>query len=992
MTPRRTPELKKAFRILLAAFVLLTAERAAAQYYSWGADPASLRWRTLRTDDVQIIYPDTVEDIARRTLFCIDRVRPYIGYGFRYPALRLPFVMHPENFRSNGLVMWLPKRVEFLTSPAVESYSMPWYKQLVAHEYRHAVQYNNLNRGVIRVLSWVLGQQGSTIGLLFLPTWLIEGDAVMSETEMSSFGRGLQPSFTIDYRAIGDIATRRRNIDKWFCGSYRDNVPDHYRIGYQIASYSYDRYGPSLWSDVAHYAVRNPYVLFATHVGLKKYAGTTVRELFNDTFTELNRYWAALPDTPDSATRLTSAPGNYTTYSHPTCLTDGRILALKEDYDRTTRFVEVDPASGGERRLRFTGAVSTRPAAAGGRVWWTEYRRSLLFEQRVDSRLCHMEIDGGRPRTVRGPKNALYPTPTADSIAWIEYTPDGRYHIAAADRDASEGSIRRTALPRMKEIHSLAWDDLTRRHYAIVTDDDGMWIGRIEPSGELSPVTPAAYVTLSSLRAEGGKLYYGSIASGKDETYVLDLADTARQCRISTSRYGSFQPAPAAGGGSAVLTVYDRTGYHLAMQRTDSLHDAPFTHLPANLVNPPRRRWNTINLDTVRCTAADSAASYAGHPSKRRRQIAHLFNVHSWMPVAFNPFEAVEEHNVSLNVGATVMSQNLLSNAEGYASYGYNRAEGSLVKAGFRYYGLGVNLSFEGTYGGKQIFYALQAVDKDGITQYQSKPHPDTYYSFSLGAALPMLFDRGYHTRVVTLSAAWNYSNGMVANVGRLRYDPITHSITNLQHIGFSKGLHKISVGAGFSDQVRLAHRDFLPRWGYSIYANYAFNPTNSTFSDLVSVYARIYVPGAARHHSLSLASEFQTSVRGLRNQSGRSWLGYKSSRLIPHGYTSSDIAADDYVAASATYRFPLCYPEGGIPSVLYISRIRLGLGVDYAQFGVQQGFRRGVRRLWSYGGEATFDVNFFRMPQSGTVSITLSLYKPNGRPLSFQAGVGMPF
>ena len=108
--------------------------------------------------------------------------------------------------------MWLPKRVEFLTSPAIDSYSMPWYKQLVAHEYRHAVQYNNLNRGVIKGLSYVLGQQGSTVGLLLLPIWLIEGDAVQMETQMSSFGRALQPSFTMEYRALGDAVRSRRPI------------------------------------------------------------------------------------------------------------------------------------------------------------------------------------------------------------------------------------------------------------------------------------------------------------------------------------------------------------------------------------------------------------------------------------------------------------------------------------------------------------------------------------------------------------------------------------------------------------------------------------------------------------------------------------------------------------------------------------------------------------------------------------------------------------
>ena len=145
-------------RRLLFLFAVLgavcSAGRAAAQYYTWGSD-APMKWSTIRTPDVRMIYPDTVSAVARRTLFYIRTVQPDISYGFRHGPMRIPFVMHPENFQSNGLVMYLPKRVEFLTSPAIEGYSMPWYKQLVAHEYRHAVQYNNLNRGVIRALSYV---------------------------------------------------------------------------------------------------------------------------------------------------------------------------------------------------------------------------------------------------------------------------------------------------------------------------------------------------------------------------------------------------------------------------------------------------------------------------------------------------------------------------------------------------------------------------------------------------------------------------------------------------------------------------------------------------------------------------------------------------------------------------------------------------------------------------------------------------------------------
>ena len=357
-------------QLLLLALLcaLCGAERAAAQYYTWGSDPPQ-KWSAIRTPDVRMIYPDTVAGIARRTLFYIRSVRPDIGYGFRHGPMRIPFVMHPENFQSNGLVMYLPKRVEFLTSPAVDSYSMPWYKQLVAHEYRHAVQYNNLDRGVIRALSYVLGQQGSTIGLLCMPIWAMEGDAVMSETMHSSFGRGLQPSFSMAYRAMGSVGRDRRNIDRWFCGSYRDYIPDHYELGYQICSYAWERYGENIWDKVAWYGSRNPYVLATTRVALGKFYKTNVIKLFRETFDELERYWDSLPETGDSAVPLTALPEkNHTTYQWPLPLGDTAVVALKTDLDRVSRFVVIDRRTGGERTVCHTGLVSTRPsmAASGG--------------------------------------------------------------------------------------------------------------------------------------------------------------------------------------------------------------------------------------------------------------------------------------------------------------------------------------------------------------------------------------------------------------------------------------------------------------------------------------------------------------------------------------------------------------------------------------------------------------------------------------------------
>ncbi len=972
--------------LLLLTALLFGVRRAEAQYYTWGSDPP-LKWSTIRTPDVRMIYPDTVSALARRTLFYIRAVQPDIAYGFRHGPMRIPFVMHPENFESNGLVMYLPKRVEFLTSPAIDSYSMPWYKQLVAHEYRHAVQYNNLDRGVIRVLSCLLGQQGSTIGLLCMPIWAMEGDAVMSETMMSSFGRGLQPSFSMAYRAMGSVGREHRNIDRWFCGSYRDYIPDHYELGYQICSYAWERYGENIWDRVAWFGSRNPYMLATTRIALEKYYDTNVSRLFRETFDELERFWDSLPKQPDSARPLVGLPErNYTEYQWPLALGDTAVLAVKTDLDRVSRFVTVDRRTGEERRVASTGLISTRPTLSDGRVWWTEYRRSALFEQRVNSQLCYMDLADGRPRTVGRARRMLYATATPESLGWVEYNPDGRYTVVVR---WNEGGEQRFAAPDRTELHGLAWDNLTRAWYVLVTDDSGMWIGRIDVEG-LHAVTRGAYITLSDLRARDGMLYYGSIASGLDEAHCYDLA-VGREYRLTTSTYGSFDPAPA--DDRLLVTTYDRLGYRLAEQPLDSLKIPVVpSRLPENRVNPARRRWEVVNLDTVRFSRTDSLIQSADFRSKRYRKVPNLVNVHSWMPLAFNPFSLVEEQSLDLNAGITFMSQNLLSNTEAYASYGWNRYEGSLFNLGVRYYGLGIRFDIDASYGGNQLFYSLgQYNSQTGKYEYQSRPAPDKYYSVGVTTSLPFYFQRGYHTLQLSVSASWNYSNGMVADLGKIEWGT-GGGITNIQHIGFRKGLHQIAFGLGYSDQVRMAHRDIAPRWGYTLSSGYAFNPSNRNFSDLISFYGQAYLPGVALHHSLSVAATYQTSVGGYRFPGGYAPLSYKSTRLIPRGFTSADIVSNNYTALEANYQLPVWYPEGGIGSVIYFKRIRLNVGGDYARFRTPDSGGLIWREIGSVGGDVVFDFNLFRQPASATSTFTLSCYHPSSGGVWIGGSLGLPF
>ena len=192
----------------------------------------------------------------------------------------------------------------------------------------------------------------------------------------------------------------------------------------------------------------------------------------------------------------------------------------------------------------------------------------------------------------------------------------------------------------------------------------------------------------------------------------------------------------------------------------------------------------------------------------------------------------------------------------------------------------------------------------------------------------------------------------------------------------------------------------YLVKPGEVISVNYALNPDNRNFAHLISIYGKAYFPGIAKHHSLSVAAVYQTSIKGFDRIDALSNLAFHSGRLIPRGFYASEIENRDYVATSINYALPVWYPDLGC-SFIQFKRIRLNLGFDYASFNNKYAYATtsgkvltAVERchLLSYGGDISFDFNLFRMPDAATTSLTISIYQPHGKTKPFiKVGLGLP-
>ncbi len=908
-----------------------------AQYYDWGQDPASVKWRTVKTRDFKYIFPHTYEKNAARVMQYLDTVRPQIAYGFTHgPLQRIPLVIHSQNFSPNGIMMLAPKRMELIVTPDADAFAFPHLKQLAVHEYRHVVQYNNLNKGMIRVLGWLLGQQGWLVGAGFMPMWAMEGDAVLAETQMSTFGRGLQPSFSIEYRAMAaEGAWDGYRADKFFSGSYKDYMPDHYKLGYQMLAWADDHYGENVLDKTSRFSSRNPYMIFPFSIGLKKYYGRNTQTLMKDAFAAVSDYWRSLPQEENTAQIVETPRTSYTTYSSPRSLPGGGIVALKTDLDRPSRLVLVDVETGEERILCSTGVVNSPLSIGGTTVWWTEYRQSTFWEQRVHSQLCSYDLATGRLKTHREHRNVLFPVAMHDGLAMVEYDPSGVFTIV-------RGTERHT-LPETVSVHGLAYEKGSGRLYFIGLSDGGMWIGSVGEAG-VTQVTQPSYTSISNLTAGGGALWFNSIASGKDEAHMYDLA-AGKEHRVTTSRYGSFAPSPAQDG--VVLTTYTTDGYLLARQSfdRDTLPAVPWTKVPRNVVNPERRRWPVMNMDEV--TVGDETPQ----PSKKYRKGLNLFNFHSWAPAYFEPDRLMSDGEFDINAGVTLMSQNNLNSAYTQLSYGWTGSN-NLLHGKFNYSGWAPKFELEAQW--------------SDMNQYVERPPEgfelpgklSDYLELTGRVYLPLLLSSGARSRMLLPSVAYQYTNTKLFDLDKRKY---------------KTGVHEMIFGLQFSENTRMAHRDFLPRFGYAVGVNLTTDPANSEFANLWAASGRVYLPGLAPHHSITLRGAYQYSQDGPRYQ-------YRLRELFPRGAEWNAVALRRYAAASFDYQFPVWYPDGGINSLLYFRRVRLNPGVDYARFKnnwAPDGGREW-HNLWSYGGDIIFDIVPLRLPANTSMTLTISIRKPS--------------
>ncbi|MFC2090676.1 hypothetical protein ACFLT1_07835, partial [Bacteroidota bacterium] len=822
--------------------------------------------------------------------------------------------------------------------------------QLALHEGRHAFQVSKLNQGLSRGLSYVLGEQaiGAITGLL--PMWYLEGDAVDAETRFSYFGRGRQPSFEMEMRAILLEREKGYSFAKSVLGSYKDKVPNHYQTGYLLVKYGREKYGNDFWTDMEDLTAKRPFLLNPGYFNMRKYGISSKKAYYKEAMATYKSLWS--PETIDSSysslKQWNRNAKNYTSYHFPQWVNDSLIVALKKGLDQIPEFVLVDD-SGKEKRIFRPGFMNSgRFSYAEGKLVWDEWIPDIRWSNRNYSVIKIYDLATGE---LHSPLNKTrYYSPSfsksGQNIALIEQSTDHTFSLVIIDL---EGKVLiKVRHPGNYYLQHPGWMEQDSAIMLTLVKEDGEYLYSYSlDSGKWEELFHAGKADISYPVESAGAIYFGSTHTGTDNIFRYSLASKQLQ-QVTSAEFGAFEPSLSSSSDQLTYADYHGSGY-----RAVSLNLAEVTESTSGTTNSLHGS-NILastpeEVEIIENSGNIEKGKYTPRPY---RKLLHSLNIHSWAPYYFdymNPESALHPDDLPVQLGFSVLSQNLLSTVIGMAGYEYRNST-HYLHSGVRLKGRYPVVDISLQYGGEPLIDKINNTDEITLDPNRMVFLAHTYIPFRLNT--------GKYISIFQPFFGYRYTSDILPNSSRSAY---------------VSGIHYMHYRLYYSSYLRMGLRDIFPRLGISVYTGFRNAPFNGyNFGNLKYGGAYIYLPGILKHQSLRI--HLATQTQEIKNYF------ISNSISMPRGIHG--IRGLNLNLLSADYTFPILYPDLDIDPFLYVKRIRAALWSDmligrdvYIENPDPQ---LTDKNFLSLGGDLLFDVHMLRFYFPFSIGVRISYLPEN--------------
>lgn len=953
--------------IILLLVSSMTVASAVAQYYDTGQDPASLRWRQIRTPHFRVIYPEDFADGAAEYSRLLEESYSRLSHLYPDVKVSVPVIIHSHSMLSNGYVSWAPRRMELYPLPGQDNLPMSPARQLAVHETAHVLQLGSLNRrGAGRAVRYLLGEQAVGLSAVEIPMWAFEGDAVYAETVTGVSGRGRSNAFLQEARALATGPGGIYGYDKMLAGSYRHFTPDYYVFGYLMMNHLRNT-DSSAWISAVR-KVSSGYPFNPVNRVLRQETGLTKKRLYDSAFAALERRWREADKhgfTTYPALNVT-ARRDHVNHHIPHRTGDGSIISLKRSLSAPSKFVITDKNGGQEHVLNTTGYIYPYIFSySDSTLVWSELHRDIRWDNRDYSVIKKMSLAGGGIKQLTWRSRYVAPdlSPDGRTIVAVSTTPELRCSLVFLD--ASTGEVLMDLLPPEKLfMQRPAWSSDGSAVTVVTLNDRGEGIRTYRPTGKRWTVNMAEGPT-DIIQAEiyNDTLFYLAQGDGSDNIYRI--TDDTVVTRVTRSRYGIS--GFSISDGEILFSDCTADGFVIAAEKSSADAGEPSGSMYGVIPDPApfpaagsgEPAWSGSGATTgEKASAGYSSSGLQGAipaaaltdprdmteepelqipASEPYSKLAHLFNFHSWFPF-YGDIDLIRTDPTSIRPGVTLMSQNHLSTLITTVGYEYSDRTHRL-HTGIKWSGWHPVMEADIAFGGDRI------IRKDTA----SRPDPtDIRGDLNLNASIydQLWFAYGKFRQLLMPALYVNYRNAYTYISEEQAYD---------------RGFAFVTGRLYFSNTFRVAYRDINPRWGQVADVRVTSAPLDR---DLYGSrkYARgiLYLPGLFRNHSLVLRA-------GYEDQAPFGRLLYNNALSYPRGYNET-VVSEKLASFSADYTLPLLYPDLAAGSLFYLKRIRGSAFYDAARgentydYSARR-YTGGFTGYSSFGAELLADFYVLRFP-----------------------------
>ncbi|MBN1821150.1 MAG: hypothetical protein JW833_10545 [Prolixibacteraceae bacterium] len=930
--------LKRAYFLL---FVFFIAGSVNGQYFETGQDPASIRWRQINTENFQLIYPEDFENQAQRMANVLERVYEVGGQSLNHKPRKISVILHTQTVKSNGLVAIAPWRVELFTTPHQSIYPQDWLEQLAIHEFRHVVQTDKISESLPQIIKLILGQQGMALVTgAYLPFWFLEGDAVVTETALSETGRGRFPSFLIETQAQV-VEKGAYSFSKAYLGSYKDFVPDHYKLGYYLVGGARNYFGANIWEKTVSNVGKKPFSLTPFKSALKANTGMNQKQLYEFVFDSLKTSWINSDKSGhfSSGLEISKPAGVYTNYQYNFNVGTDSILTLKSSFNSLSKFILID-SEGNEKGIFTPGYIFDESVEfRGNKLVWSEHVPDIRWEHSGRSLIHILDIKTHIKQSFfsefKGFSPAISPDETKISLVEVDFA--NIYYLSIYDLK-SLTLADRFQLKDNLFLFTPKWLN-NNELVLIVLDSNGKSLARVNISdGSMENLTDNSLGDIKHPVVKNNLIYFICSYSGKDDLYMLNL-DKMSIFRIFSSRFGIEYPAISQSGNEIVISNYTSDGFRLISVKNEKEKQEPLSsvkkgdfQLAERMASQEPGVINFNNTDTT------------NYQSEKYSKFRNLIHFHSWLPAYF------DVGSYDIKPGISFLSQNLLGTAETSFGYKYDISEKSgKVFGKFTYKGWYPMIDIEVTDGKRKSEYYSIIYYTDQNNQVIRIDTTTTEFNwtettFDLGIRLPLTLSRGKYHRLIQPEVKFELTYRRNAND-----QPDYFTVGNITSASYRLYFHQI---------LRKSYQDLVPDFGIVTDLFYQHSPgSDLELGNLMSAQMINYFPGIKRNHGLVI-------YNGVQKRKSAGGYAFSDNIRYPRGW--SKYLNNFMYSFSASYKFPLICPDFSLGSLVYLKRIKASFYADYAYHEgdiYHMGEITGsfADSFSSYGLELTGDMHFLR-------------------------------